>query len=113
MPDESRLSAWPDAKSSSAALIARRVSLHAAARRRVASRWARCVCAKPQSRRNVLRAVHAAGDAVGLHRHGRERVGVHDLRHSCIAIALASGMTLPEAAALARHASPGVTATVY
>jgi integrase len=68
---------------------------------------------RPQGARNALRAVHAAGDAVGLNADGRERVGVHDLRHSCIAIALASGFTLPEAAALARHANPRVTATVY
>ncbi len=68
---------------------------------------------KPQSRRNLLRAVHAAGDAAALNGEGRERVGVHDLRHSFVAVALASGMTLAEAAVLARHASPLVTATVY
>jgi integrase len=61
----------------------------------------------------VLRAVHAAGDAAGLNGGGRERVGVHDLRHSFVALALAAGLTLPEAAALARHASPRVTAAVY
>ncbi len=68
---------------------------------------------RPQGRRNVLRAVHAAGDAAGLNGEGRERVGVHDLRHSFVAVALAAGLTLPEAAALARHANPRVTATVY
>jgi integrase len=68
---------------------------------------------KPHGRRNVLRAVYAAGDAVGLNSTGRERVGVHDLRHSFVAVALAAGLTLPEAAALARHANPRVTATVY
>ena len=68
---------------------------------------------RPHSRRNVLRAVHAAGDAAGLNGEGRERVGVHDLRHSFVALALAAGLTLPEAAALARHASPRVTAAVY
>jgi integrase len=68
---------------------------------------------KPQSRRNVLRAVHVAGDAAGLNGEGRERVGVHDLRHSFVAVALAAGLTLPEAAALARHANPRVTAAVY
>lgn len=68
---------------------------------------------KPQSRRNALRAVHAAGDAAGLNGDGRERVGLHDLRHSFVGIALASGFTLPEAAVLARHANPRVTATVY
>jgi integrase len=44
---------------------------------------------------------------------GREPVGVHDLRHSFVAVALAAGLTLPEAAALARHANPRVTATIY
>ncbi|MGZ4410780.1 MAG: hypothetical protein ACXVY8_01470 [Gaiellaceae bacterium] len=42
-----------------------------------------------------------------------EKVGLHDLRHSLVAIALASGMSLPETAAIARHASPQVTAQVY
>ncbi len=68
---------------------------------------------RPHGRRNVLRAVYAAGDAAGLNGEGRERVGVHDLRHSFVAVALAAGLTLPEAAALARHANPRVTAAVY
>ncbi len=68
---------------------------------------------RPHGRRNVLRAVYAAGDTAGLNGEGRERVGVHDLRHSFVAVALAAGLTLPEAAALARHANPRVTATVY
>ncbi len=68
---------------------------------------------KPQSRRNALRAVHAAGDAAGLNGEGRERVGLHDLRHSFVAVALAGGFTLPEAAVAARHANAKVTATVY
>jgi integrase len=68
---------------------------------------------RPHGARNVLRAVYAAGDAAGLNGDGRERVGVHDLRHSFVAVALAAGLTLPEAAALARHANPRVTATVY
>jgi integrase len=68
---------------------------------------------RPQGARNVLRAVYEAGDDAKLNGKGRERVGVHDLRHSFVAVALAAGMTLPEAAALARHANPRVTATVY
>jgi hypothetical protein len=32
---------------------------------------------------------------------------------ACVAVALAAGLTLREAAALARHANPRVTATVY
>ena len=54
---------------------------------------------KPQSRRNALRAVHTAGDAAGLNGDGREPVGLHDLRHSFVA--------------LARHANARVTAQVY
>jgi integrase len=68
---------------------------------------------RPHGRRNVLRAVYAAGHATGLNGDDREPVGVHDLRHSFVALALAAGLTLPEAAALARHANPRVTATVY
>jgi integrase len=68
---------------------------------------------KPQGRRNALRAVHAAGDAAGLNGEGREPVGLHDLRHSFVAVALNAGATLAEAAVLARHANAGVTATIY
>ena len=68
---------------------------------------------KPQSRRNALRAVHEAGDAAGLNPEGRQRVGLHDLRHSFVALALAAGLSLAEAAALARHANARVTAQVY
>jgi integrase len=49
---------------------------------------------KPQSRRNALRAVHAAGDAAGLNGDDVEPVGLHDLRHSLVAGALDSGVTL-------------------
>jgi integrase len=68
---------------------------------------------KPQSRRNALRAVHAAGDACGLNGEGREPVGLHDLRHSYVGLALAAGASLAETAALARHANARVTAQVY
>ena len=68
---------------------------------------------KRQSRRNALRALHAAGDAAGLNGDGREKVGLHDLRHSFVANAFAAGVTLPEAAALARHANARTTAIVY
>jgi len=68
---------------------------------------------KPQSRRNTLRAVQHAGDEVGLNGDGRQTVGLHDLRHSFVAIALANGVTLPEAAMLARHANPRVTLAIY
>ncbi|MEO5577213.1 MAG: tyrosine-type recombinase/integrase [Gaiellaceae bacterium] len=68
---------------------------------------------KPQSVRNALRAVHVAGDRAGLNEDRRERVGLHDLRHSFVAIALASGLTSPEASALARHANSKITAAAY
>jgi integrase len=68
---------------------------------------------RPQSQRNALRAVNEAADTAGLNGEGREKVGLHDLRHTFVAIALANGVTLPEAAMLARHANPSVTLAVY
>ena len=68
---------------------------------------------KPQSRRAVLRAVQRAADKAGLNSDGRDRVRVHDLRHSYVAAAFDSGASLPQVSALARHASSRVTAQVY
>jgi integrase len=68
---------------------------------------------KPQSRRNALRALHTAGDRVGLNGDHREPVGLHDLRHSLVAIAFEHELTAPEVAVLARHANAKVTLTVY
>jgi integrase len=68
---------------------------------------------KPQSRRNVLRAVYTAGDSVGLNGDGLEPVGVHDLRHSFVAVAFEQGLSAPEIAALARHANAKVTLAIY
>jgi integrase len=75
---------------------------------------------KVQSRRNALRALHSAGLAAGLNEQDKdgawigEPVGLHDLRHSLIALAFADPtMTLPEIQALARHANVNVTTTVY
>jgi integrase len=48
-----------------------------------------------------------------LNGEGRETVGLHDLRRSFVAIALANGVTVPEAAMLARHANPRVTLAIY
>jgi integrase len=42
----------------------------------------------PQSRRNALRA---AGDAAGLNGDDVEPVGLHDLRHSLVVLALDAG----------------------
>ena len=68
---------------------------------------------RPQSRRNALRALHLAGDKARLNSDGAEKVGLHDLRHSLVALALASGLSLAEAAVLARHAKARVTGQVY
>jgi integrase len=68
---------------------------------------------KPQSRRNALRAVHVAGDNAKLNGDGLEPIGLHDLRHSLVAIAFELGLTPPEVAVLARHANARVTLTVY
>lgn len=68
---------------------------------------------KPQSPRNVLRAVHKAGADADLNGGGRERVGLYDLRHSYVAGTFAAGASLAEVAALARHANARVTAQVY
>ena len=68
---------------------------------------------KPQSRRNALRAVHIAGDNAKLNGEGLEPVGLHDLRHSLVAIAFELGLSAPEVAVLARHANPSVTLAIY
>ena len=63
---------------------------------------------KPHHQRSALRAIQNAALAANL-----GRVTAHDLRHSLVANALDAGLTLAEAARLARHASPAVTASVY
>jgi integrase len=68
---------------------------------------------KPQSRRNALRAIRVAGDKAKLNGDGLEPIGLHDLRHSLVAIAFELGLTAPEVAVLARHANAKVTLTVY
>jgi integrase len=68
---------------------------------------------KPQSRRNALRALHKAGDNAGLNPEDGERVGLHDLRHSVIALSLERGATPAEVAEMARHANPKVTMMLY
>ncbi|PWU24782.1 MAG: hypothetical protein C5B48_04630 [Candidatus Rokuibacteriota bacterium] len=68
---------------------------------------------KPQSRRNALRALHKAGNNAGLNSEGAEPVGLHDLRHSLVALSLDCGLTLAEAAVLARHADAKVTGAIY
>ena len=64
-------------------------------------------------RRNALRALQVAAGHAGLNREGAEPVGLHDLRHSLAANAVALRLTDPEVARLMRHANPQVTRTVY
>jgi integrase len=65
-------------------------------------------------RRNVLRAVYAAGDRVpGLNPEGLPKVGLHSLRHSLAAAMLEAGMPLPKVSAILGHADTGITAKVY
>jgi integrase len=67
----------------------------------------------PQDRRNTLRAVYAAGDAAGLNPEGVEKVGLHDLRHSCAGLLFAANVPAPTIAAILRHADVRTTLTVY
>lgn len=66
-----------------------------------------------QTRRNVLRAVNRAGDNAGLNPEGIEKVGCHDLRHSCAGLLFAAGVTAPTVAAVLRHADTRTTLTTY
>jgi integrase len=66
-----------------------------------------------QHRRNVLRAVYRAGDDAGLNPEGVEKIGCHDLRHSCAGLLFAAGMSAPTVAAVLRHADTRTTLTTY
>jgi integrase len=68
---------------------------------------------EPQWRRNVLRAIYAAGDAAKLNPPGVKKVSFHDLRHSCAGLLLAAGVPAPRAAAVLRHANTRTLLTVY
>ena len=69
---------------------------------------------KAQNRHNAARALRKAADKVGLNGEGREPLGLHDLRHSFVGLALANpALSVPEVVALARHAHAGVTLAVY
>ncbi len=59
-----------------------------------------------------LRAVHQAGDDVGLNGEGVGCGRPHDLRHSFVSNAFEFA-TVAEVSALARHANPKVTLAVY
>jgi integrase len=64
---------------------------------------------RPQSRRNVLRALQTQADALGLNPEGMKPVGIHSLRHSFVSLAVAEGLTVPEAALLARDSERTIT----
>ena len=64
---------------------------------------AECAPRRPRAPETPLGSTATAGSGSGL----------HDLRHSFVALALAAGLSLAEAAALARHANARVTAQVY
>lgn len=68
---------------------------------------------KRQHRRNVLRALYAAGKAAALNAPGRKKIGCHDLRHSCAGLLLAARVPAPKVAAILRHANTRTTLTVY
>ena len=54
-----------------------------------------------------------AGDLAGLNADGVERIGCHDLRHSCAGLLFAAGRLAPEVASMLRHADSRVTLMVY
>jgi integrase len=63
---------------------------------------------------NVARALRRAADKAGLNGEGLQPLGLHDLRHTFVGLALANRrLSLPEVVELARHANAGVTLTVY
>jgi integrase len=64
-------------------------------------------------RRNVLRAVQAQAELLGLRNEDGELCGLHDLRHSCAAILRGHGMSDEEIAVVLRHASSVVTRAIY
>lgn len=64
-------------------------------------------------RRSVLRAVNNAADRAGLNPEGVEKVGCHDLRHSCAGLLFAAGMSAPTVAAVLRHADTRTTLATY
>jgi integrase len=67
----------------------------------------------PNDRRNVLRAVYAAGDSAGLNPDGVARVSCHDLRHSCAGLLFSAGVSAPKVAAILRHSDVRVTLSTY
>ena len=57
--------------------------------------------------------MYAAGDAAGINPEGVEKVGLHDLRHSCAGLLFAANIPAPKVAAILRHSDVRVTLTTY
>jgi integrase len=62
----------------------------------------------PLHYRNVIRDWHAL-----LQRAGIPRRGLHTTRHTAVSRAIIAGLTLPEVAAMAGHATPAITMRIY
>ena len=67
----------------------------------------------PHHRKNVLRAIYAAGDAAGLNPKDKPKVGCHSLRHSCAALLLAARVPVPRVAEILRHGDTRTLLTTY
>jgi integrase len=67
----------------------------------------------PATTANIRALLQRVATEVGLNPPGLPPVSCHDLRHSCITLALESGATVAEAAELARHANPQTTIRMY
>jgi len=68
---------------------------------------------KRQDRKDILRAIYAAGDAAKLNPKGSKKVVCHDLRHSCAGLLLAAGVPVTHAAAVLRHTNTRTLLIVY
>lgn len=58
---------------------------------------------RPQNPRNVLRALHRAGDVTGLNVGDAKKVDLHSLRHSLSSNLINGGMPLPKVASIVRN----------
>jgi integrase len=72
---------------------------------------------EPPQRHLTYNVVHPAfvkaADAAGLNPPGVPKISPHDLRHTCVALALHYGATIVETRELARHSDVTTTMSVY
>jgi integrase len=61
----------------------------------------------------VYMELRKAGDVAGINPEGLEAVSSHDLRHTCVSLAIHYGATPVEAQELARHADVTTTMNIY